>query len=69
MSYVERRSLGSEQQVVLWTWLLEGYVPVAHIVAEDDPEEGDDAPSNAVADRPGSGGRSAPAQLVRRKAA
>jgi hypothetical protein len=69
MIYVERRGIGSEQQVVLWTWLLEGYVPVAHIVAEDDTEEGDDAPSNALADRPGSGRRSAPPQLVRRKAA
>jgi hypothetical protein len=36
---VERRCIADEQLVVLWTWLLEGYVPVAHTVADLDELE------------------------------
>ncbi len=39
MSGMERRPIGSEQLVPLWTWLLEGYLPVAHIVADLDELE------------------------------
>jgi hypothetical protein len=31
---MERGRIGGEQLLVLWTWLLQGYVPVAHIVAD-----------------------------------
>jgi hypothetical protein len=34
-----RASLATEQCRVLWTWLLEGEVPVAHIVADLDELE------------------------------
>ena len=27
-------AIGGEQLLVLWAWLADGYVPVAHIVAE-----------------------------------
>lgn len=36
---VERGHTEDGQLLVLWTWLLEGYVPVAHIVAEVDELE------------------------------
>jgi hypothetical protein len=39
MTRVDREATGSEQLLVLWTWLLEGYVPVAHMVAEMDELE------------------------------
>jgi hypothetical protein len=39
MTVSERRRLGDEQLVTLWTLLLEGYVPVAHIVADLDDVE------------------------------
>jgi hypothetical protein len=39
MIRVESGGTGGEQLVVLWTWLLKGYVPVAHIVAEPDESE------------------------------
>lgn len=39
MISVERGPIGSEQLVVLWTWLLEGYVPVPHTVADLDELE------------------------------
>jgi hypothetical protein len=34
-----RRHIGGEQLLPLWTWLLEGYLPVAHIVADLDELE------------------------------
>ena len=39
MTGSERRRLGDEQLVTLWTLLLEGYLPVAHIVADLDDVE------------------------------
>jgi hypothetical protein len=39
MNGVERRSVCGEQLLPLWTWLLEGYLPVAHIVADLDELE------------------------------
>ena len=39
MTVSERRRLGDEQLVTLWTLLLEGYLPVAHIVADLDDLE------------------------------
>ena len=52
---IERGRTGSEQLLVLWTWLLKGYVPVAHMVADLDELEalasndsGGDAPRGRV---------------------
>jgi hypothetical protein len=39
MQGMQRRPLGNEQLVPLWTWLLEGHLPVAYIVAELDELE------------------------------
>jgi hypothetical protein len=36
---VVRGHTGGEQLLVLWTWLLKGYVPVAHMVADVDDLE------------------------------
>jgi hypothetical protein len=60
---VERRCLGSEQLVVLWTWLLKGYVPAAHIVA--DLEELEAFASNESGDAPRGLGPRARAKLAR----
>ena len=47
MMGMERRSVVGEQLLVLWTWLLEGYVPVPHTVA--DLDELEDLPSSRAA--------------------
>jgi hypothetical protein len=67
MTRVDRAVTGSEQLLVLWTWLLEGYVPVAHIVAEMDGLEF--ASPNAFDDRSRGNTPPASAQLVRQEAA
>lgn len=43
----QRGRAGSEQLPVLWTWLLEHYVPVAYIVADLDELE-TSAPNDSV---------------------
>jgi hypothetical protein len=50
MISVVRGRTGGEQLLVLWTWLLEGYVPVAHTVA--DLDELEDLTSGQSADAP-----------------
>jgi len=64
MTSVTRGRTGSEQLLVLWTWLLEGYVPVAPIVADVDELEADasDQPNRPPLDH-------ARAQSARRRAA
>jgi hypothetical protein len=64
---VERRHLGSEQLLVLWTWLLNGYVPAAHMVA--DLEELGVWASNESVNAPGDRASHARARLARKKAA
>jgi hypothetical protein len=61
---------GSEQLLVLWTWLLEGYVPVAHIVADlDELDNPDDLTSEQSADTALGHVLPVSAQFVRRNAA
>jgi hypothetical protein len=43
MTGAEERLLAGEQRVPLWTWLLEGRLPVAHIVADLDELEASEA--------------------------
>jgi hypothetical protein len=45
---MQRGRIGGEQLLVLWTWLLQGYVPVAHMVADLDELEA--VPANGSAD-------------------
>jgi hypothetical protein len=52
MSGAQRGSVGGEQLLPLWTWLLEGYVPVAHIVADLDEVEALE-PNEPAAERDG----------------
>ena len=58
---------GGEQLLVLWTWLLEGYVPVAHMVADLDELEA--FASNELGDAPGGRTRQAGMQFEGRVAA
>ena len=63
MTRIDRGGNGGEQLLVLWTWLLEGYVPVAHMVAE--PEELEPELAESVHDRTSIG----QPQFLRREAA
>jgi hypothetical protein len=67
MKGMERGSVGSEQLLPLWTWLLEGYLPVAHIVAELDELEA--LESNEPGDAPSGRAWHSHAQLARKEAA
>ena len=67
MISVERGRTGSEQLLVLWTWLLEGYVPVAHTVA--DLAELEDSTSERSTDAAREHVLPVSAQFVRRNAA
>ncbi|MFN2564632.1 MAG: hypothetical protein ABR499_06410 [Gemmatimonadaceae bacterium] len=64
---VERGRTGGEQLLVLWTWLLEGYVPVAHTVA--DLDELDTLASNDSGNAPRGRTPHAALQLVGKHAA
>jgi hypothetical protein len=67
MNGTERRSIGGEQLLPLWTWLLRGHVPVAHIVADLDELEA--LESNEPGDAPNERHWHLDAQLAHKRAA
>ncbi len=68
MLRIERGGVAHEQLLVLWTLLLEGHVPVPHIVAELE-DEPDAVASSAFPHSSSHNTRPAAAQTMRREAA
>jgi hypothetical protein len=67
MLRIERGGVAHEQLLVLWTLLLEGHVPVPHIVAELEDEP--DAVASSAFPHSSSNTLPAAAQTMRREAA
>jgi len=64
MTSTNRGHGGGEQLVVFWTWLLEGYIPVAPIVADlDELDAGASAESGATPREEAQRARAQPAHV------